>query len=110
MGKQLSLIIVPHDENRTWNLRLSYRLLYTLVALLVIGLICAIAFMFTYGQMLVAAERAAMLGRENNKLKHQVAQVNHNGDTNTPISPTGTAIKPTSGTMIKFAKIPTTEN
>lgn len=75
MGKQLSLIIVPHDENRTWNLQMSYRLLYTLVALLVIGLISAIAFMFTYGQMLVAAERAAMLGRENNKLKHQVAQV-----------------------------------
>jgi len=57
------------------NLRLSYRLLYTLVALLVIGLISAVAFMFTYGQMLVAAERAAMLGRENAKLKHHVAQI-----------------------------------
>ena len=75
MAKQLSLIIVPHDENRTWNMRMSYRLLYMLATLLVIGFICAIAFMFTYGRMLVAAERAAMLGRENTKLKLQAAQI-----------------------------------
>ena len=75
MPKQLSVIIVPHDDSRTWNLRMSYRLLYLLTSLLAIGLICAIAFMFTYGRMLVAAERAAMLSRENTKLKLQAVQI-----------------------------------
>ena len=75
MPKQISVIIVPHDENRTWNLRFSYRLMYTLAVLTIIGILSAIVFTFTYGKLILAAERSVLLGRENTKLKHQVAQI-----------------------------------
>ncbi len=75
MGRQLSIIVVPHDEGHTRNFRLSYRLLYVFGAVLVIGLVAQVAFMVTYGHILLAAERATVLGIENRRLRNQVAQI-----------------------------------
>jgi murein DD-endopeptidase MepM/ murein hydrolase activator NlpD len=54
---------------------MSYRLMYILGGIVALGIIAAIAFVFTYGRLLYAAERSAMLSRENARLKHQVAQI-----------------------------------
>jgi murein DD-endopeptidase MepM/ murein hydrolase activator NlpD len=75
MPKQISIIIVPHDDSRTWNLRLSYRLLYVFLTIAVVAIISGVVFMFTYGKLIVAAERSAMLSRHNSRLQHQVAQI-----------------------------------
>jgi len=73
--RQISVIVVPHDNSKTWNFRFSYRLMYTLATVLVLGIIALIAFMFTYGHILLAAERATVLGIENSRLRARVAQV-----------------------------------
>ncbi len=75
MARYLSVIVVPHDEGQTRNFRLSYRLLYTLGIVLVVGVVAQVAFMVTYGRILLAAERATVLGVENRRLRHQVAQI-----------------------------------
>jgi murein DD-endopeptidase MepM/ murein hydrolase activator NlpD len=75
MGKQLSVMIVPHDTDRTVNLRFSYRLLYVFAGLIVVLVIAVLMFVFTYGRVLYTAQQSARLGWENRKLKHQAAQI-----------------------------------
>ena len=75
MSKQLSIIVAPHDNSKTWNFRVSYRLMYTFASLIIVGIIASLLFMFNYGRILVAAERSVLVQRENSNLKTQVAQI-----------------------------------
>jgi len=75
MSKNISVIIVPHDNAKTLNLRFSYRLLYTFSAVVAILIIALIVFVSNYGRVLYAAQQAVRLGRENKKLELQAAQI-----------------------------------
>jgi len=75
MRRQFSVIVAPHDNSRTWNFRLSYRLVYIFLITVALGLIGAVSFLLTYGKILLAAERATLVDRENQKLRSQVAQI-----------------------------------
>jgi len=73
--KHLSVIIVPHDDSKTRNYRLSYRMVYLLATLVGVVALALIVFVVSNGQLIVAAERTAFLDRENARLRTQVAQV-----------------------------------
>jgi hypothetical protein len=75
MSKHISVIIVPHDNAKTLNLRFSYRLLYTFSVCLAVLVIAILVFVFTYGRVVMTAQKAVRLGWENQKLKHQAAQI-----------------------------------
>jgi murein DD-endopeptidase MepM/ murein hydrolase activator NlpD len=75
MSKNISVIIVPHDNSKTWNLRFSYRLLYTFGAVVVLLVIAMLFFVITYGRVLFTAEQSMRLDRENRKLRVQAAQI-----------------------------------
>jgi len=73
--KTIDIMVVPHNKAKTWTFRVSYRLVYTFVTLTSLFLLAVIAVIINYGHILVAAERGALLGRENARLRFQVAQV-----------------------------------
>ena len=75
MPKEISLIIVPHDNRTTWNIRVSYRWLYALAVFAVVGLLVGIVVVFTYGRVAGVARMAANVSRENAKLRGQLAEV-----------------------------------
>lgn len=75
MEKKLSIVVVPHDNARTRNYSLSYRLLYTLVTLLTILALVIVLFVATYARVLYTARKARKLEREKQKLLSQVAQI-----------------------------------
>ncbi len=75
MSKQISLIIAPHDESKTWNFRFSYRLMYTFFVLLLILVAVILVFVFNYGRVLYAAQQASGLRTENTRLELQAAQI-----------------------------------
>jgi murein DD-endopeptidase MepM/ murein hydrolase activator NlpD len=75
MSKQFSVIIVPHDNRTTWSFRVSYRLVLAFVILLGVAAISMAAFVITYGRVAGLARRSAILGRENDRLKVQLSQV-----------------------------------
>ena len=74
-NKNISVIVVPHDNSKTWNFRFSYRLLYTFSALAALLVVLVIVFVFTYGRILAKAQTAVFLERENKQLVHQTAQI-----------------------------------
>lgn len=75
MSKQLSVIIVPHDNAKTLNIRFSYRLLYAFTALVAVLVIAMLVFVLTYGRVLYTAQQSARLARENRSLRRQAAQI-----------------------------------
>ena len=75
MDKHVSVIIVPHDNARTLNLKFSYRLLYLLGGLVAVVVISVLVLVVTYGRVLYTAQQSARLARENRKLQHQAAQI-----------------------------------
>jgi murein DD-endopeptidase MepM/ murein hydrolase activator NlpD len=75
MKRNFSVIVAPHDNSRTWNFRLSYRLVYIFIGTVALGLIGALSFLLSYGKILLAAERATLIERENQKLRAQVQQI-----------------------------------
>ncbi|UCG52614.1 MAG: M23 family metallopeptidase [Candidatus Latescibacterota bacterium] len=75
MKKYLSFIVVPHDNSKTRNYRLSYLMLYgfgILVALCVLAVIVLVA---TYGRILMKARQADVLASENVELLSRNARV-----------------------------------
>jgi len=58
MKRNFSVIVAPHDNSRTWNFRLSYRLVYVFLGTVALGVIGAVSFLLSYGKILLAAERA----------------------------------------------------
>ena len=75
MSKVLSVIVVPHDNAKTWTLRFSYKLLYMFLSLVGLLVVAVLAFVLTYGRVLVTAEKARRLDKENQRLKLQAAQI-----------------------------------
>jgi murein DD-endopeptidase MepM/ murein hydrolase activator NlpD len=75
MPKEFSVIIVPHDNRTTWNFRVSYRWLYALGVFVAVGLLVGIVVVFTYGRVAGVAQKAAVVNRENAKLRSQLAEV-----------------------------------
>jgi murein DD-endopeptidase MepM/ murein hydrolase activator NlpD len=75
MPKEFSVIIVPHDNRTTWNFRVSYRWLYALAAIVVIGFIVGTTVVFTYARIARVARSAVTLNHENTKLRGQLAEV-----------------------------------
>jgi len=75
MPREFSVIIVPHDNRTTWNFRVSYRWLYALGVFVVVGLLAGIVVVFTYGRVAGVAQKAAVVNRENVKLRSQLAEV-----------------------------------
>ena len=73
--KHLSVIVVPHDDSKTRNYKLSYRMVYLLGTLIGVVLLALIMFVASNGQLIFAANRAAFLEHENSRLRDQVAQV-----------------------------------
>jgi murein DD-endopeptidase MepM/ murein hydrolase activator NlpD len=75
MPKEFSVIIVPHDNRTTWNFRVSYRWLYALVAIILVGTIVGATVVFTYARIARVAHNAVTLNRENTRLRGQLAEV-----------------------------------
>jgi murein DD-endopeptidase MepM/ murein hydrolase activator NlpD len=75
MAKHISLIVVPHDDSKTWNFKFSYRLMYTFFILLLILVLVILVFVFNYGRVLYAAQQTSRLRAENRKLEYQAAQI-----------------------------------
>lgn len=75
MPKEFSVIIVPHDNRTTWNFRVAYRWLYALAAIVAVGLIVGTTVVFTYARVAKVARDAALVSRENTRLRGQLAEV-----------------------------------
>jgi len=75
MRKNFSIIVVPHDNSKTWNFKVSYRTFYTWAILVTLLAVAVLALTFSYGRVVVAAEKALVLQRENTQLRAQVAQI-----------------------------------
>lgn len=75
MGKNFSIIVVPHDQSKTYNFKMSYRSLFSIGALLTVLLILVLVLSFTYGRVLVTAQHSFVLERENHQLRGEVAQI-----------------------------------
>jgi murein DD-endopeptidase MepM/ murein hydrolase activator NlpD len=75
MGKNFSIIVVPHDQSKTYNFKMSYRSLFSIATLLGILLIVVLVLSFTYGRLLVRAQQTVVLEHENEALREQVARV-----------------------------------
>lgn len=75
MKRDLSLIIVPHDEAKARNFKISYRLLYFAAVLAAASIIVLIVFMANYGKLAVKAYSASKLENQNKELLFQVLQI-----------------------------------
>ena len=75
MKKTLSIILVPHDNSKTHQYQLSYRLLYMMVTLSALTILAVLVFIFTYGNVLRHAKQAFTLESQNRQLLYQCAQV-----------------------------------
>ncbi len=70
-----TVIVVPHDPQRTRNYKIPYRLFYVLVTFLCIGLAAAIVFMATYGRLLLKARESAALAGQVEELTRRNEQI-----------------------------------
>jgi murein DD-endopeptidase MepM/ murein hydrolase activator NlpD len=73
--KQLTLLIVPHDEHNVRQFKLSYRRLRVLAAVLGAVLVLALVGIASYGRVASRAGRAVALERENARLQAENAKV-----------------------------------
>jgi murein DD-endopeptidase MepM/ murein hydrolase activator NlpD len=72
---QPATIQKQHDNSKTYNYKVSYRTLFSIATLLAILVVVVLVLSFTYGRLLVSAQRAFVLERENKQLEAQVAQI-----------------------------------
>ncbi|MCK4548712.1 MAG: M23 family metallopeptidase [Candidatus Krumholzibacteria bacterium] len=56
-----TVIVVPHDPQKTRNYEISYRLFHVLVAFVCIGLVAMVVFVATYGKLLLKARESLVL-------------------------------------------------
>ena len=76
-----TVIVVPHDPQKTRNYKIPYRLLYVLVTFAGIGLVAMVIFIATYGQLLLKARESVLLAgqvEELTKRNEQVGEVLRN--------------------------------
>ena len=75
MKKHLSIIVVPHDNAKMRNYKVSYTLLYTFGSLVGVTLLTIILFVVTYGRVLYQAHQSLLLATENAQLMQRNAQI-----------------------------------
>ena len=73
--KKFTVIIVPHDPQKTRNFKLPYRLFYVLVTFAGIGLVAMLVFMATYGRLLLKAREAVLLAGQVEQLTRRNEQI-----------------------------------
>jgi murein DD-endopeptidase MepM/ murein hydrolase activator NlpD len=69
-----TVIIVPHDQKRTRQYRVPYRLMHTALVLLGVGAVVMIVFIATYGKLLLKAREAVMLEKQVKELTQRNEQ------------------------------------
>ncbi len=74
--KHLTLLVVPHDEHNVRQIRLSYRRLQVLAAVLGVVLVTVLVAIASYGRVAARAGRAVALEQENARLEAENAKVN----------------------------------
>lgn len=75
MGKHLSVIIVPHDNSKMRNYRLSYSLVTLFLILIGLSVVSMVFFVVSYSKVLVKAYQSEMLSWENTELRRRNAQI-----------------------------------
>jgi murein DD-endopeptidase MepM/ murein hydrolase activator NlpD len=75
MKKYLSIILVPHDDSKMRNYRVSYFLVYIFLVLVMVSVLTGVIFLGTYGRVLVMAHKARGLASENAQLRERNAQI-----------------------------------
>lgn len=70
-----TVIVVPHDPQKTRNYQVPYRLFYVLVTTAAIGLIAMVIFLATYGRLLVKARESIVLAGQVEELTRKNEQI-----------------------------------
>jgi len=73
--KHLTLLVVPHDERNVRRVRLSYRGLKIAALLSMFVVVVGLAAIVSYGSVVSRATRAALLERENGRLREENRKV-----------------------------------
>ncbi len=63
-----TVIVVPHDPQKTRNYRVPYRLFYVLATFVCIGLVAIVIFVATYGRLLLKARESVVLAGQVEEL------------------------------------------
>lgn len=75
MKKNLSIVLVPHDDSKTRQYQLSYRMLYVIFSACAVAAVALVVMLATYGNVLVRARQVSTLENQNRKLLQQSVQV-----------------------------------
>jgi murein DD-endopeptidase MepM/ murein hydrolase activator NlpD len=75
MRKHLSIILVPHDDSKMRNYRVSYGLVYAFSLIVLVSVVTGIVFVGTYGRVLWTAHQARGLVAENAELRERNAHI-----------------------------------
>ena len=76
MDKKLfTVIVVPHDPQRTRNYKVQYWLFYVLVTFMLIGMAAVIVFVASYGRLLLKAREAVVLAGQVEELTRRNEQI-----------------------------------
>jgi len=70
-----TVIVVPHDPQKTRNYQVPYRLFYVLLTTAAIGLVAMIVFLATYGKLLVKARESVVLAGQVEALTRKNEQI-----------------------------------
>jgi len=71
-----TVIVVPHDPQKTRNYKVPYRLFYIFVTFVAIGIVTMLIFAATYGKLLIKARESVMLARQVEELTKEKEQIN----------------------------------
>jgi murein DD-endopeptidase MepM/ murein hydrolase activator NlpD len=70
-----SVVIVPHDLEKTRTYRIPYGLFYTFIVLAAVGAVAMVIFVMTYGKLLIRARETVMLERQVTELTQRNEQI-----------------------------------
>ena len=70
-----TIIVVPHDPQRTRNYKIQYRLFYLFIAFVCIGLATVIVFVTTHGRLLMKAGESVVLAGQVEELTRKNEQI-----------------------------------
>ncbi|MBN1163367.1 MAG: M23 family metallopeptidase [Candidatus Krumholzibacteriota bacterium] len=71
-----SVIIVPHDVNKTRTYKVPYSLLYVMLTFLIIGTVSLVIFIATYGRLLVKTRETILLEKQVAELTRRNEKIN----------------------------------
>ncbi|UCF04529.1 MAG: M23 family metallopeptidase [bacterium] len=70
-----SIVIVPHDLQKTRTYRVQYRLFYAFVAICIVGFVAMVVFVLTYGRLLLKTQETVALERRVEELTARSDQI-----------------------------------